>query len=118
MRQSAEAAALARQLAGIPRARARVGEDSVGDAVLHVTRREHRLLNQRHVSGKQIAFRFRMEGLHPQDRVRIHERRVHGCAGDHAVVVSGVALDFGEALAAAGGAALPVASLRRTLVET
>src|SRR6185369_17920748 len=74
------------------------------------------LLNQRHVLGQQIAVRLLMKRLHPEDRVRVHERCVYGRTRDHAVVVGGIPLDLGEALPPAGGASLPVRVLRRTAV--
>ena len=49
-----------------------------------------------------------MERLGSQKRVAVGLRRVHRRAGDHAVVVVGIALHLGEPLPPAGRAALPI----------
>jgi hypothetical protein len=109
-------AGFAFELARIPGACARIGQDAIGDAVLHVAGREHRLLDQRHVCRLQVAVRTRVERLNAKDGVRVDHRRIYGCAGNHAVVVVGIALDLGEALSATGRAPLPVTALRRAAV--
>ena len=66
--------------------------------------------------GKKIAFRFRVKRLHPEDRVRVDERRVDGRSRDHSVVIIGITLHFGQALPAAGGAPLEVGTLHRPAI--
>jgi hypothetical protein len=116
VRHSADAG-FALELARIPRASARKGENSVGNAVECVTGGEHGLLDQRHLRGQQVVFGFRVEGLHAQNRVRVDERRVDRRARDHAVVVVGIALNLREALAAAGRAALEIGVARSAAVQ-
>jgi hypothetical protein len=65
---------------------------------------------------QEVAFGPRVKRLHAQHRVGVDERCVHRRAGDHAVVVGGVALHFRETLSSAGGASLPVAVLRGALI--
>ncbi len=109
-RRQAFGAALARLALDrlrIPGALARIGEQAVLHAILHIAGRQHRVVDRLQLRGGEARARSG-EGLVAYDGRGLDQQVVDWRADAGGVVVVWIALEFHQALAAAGRAALIV----------
>src|SRR5207253_6710443 len=98
---------------------ARIVEHTVGDAVAGITRRVHRVVDERQPARRHIAARVLVQGQYgPEMAAGLKAGPVdRGRPGDNAVVVIGITLSLHETLAAAGRATDVIRTCRRASIE-